>query len=116
MKNDADKIMQEFHAGDCGGHAYWKTTADKILREGFYYPTLFVDVKKHVTSFHKCQIFEQKRKLLPLPFKPISTEMAFQQWGFDFIGEIHPSSSAHHKWILKTIDYFNKWIEAIPSR
>ena len=42
--------------------------------------------------------------------------MPFQQWGLDFIGEIHPSSSTRHKWILIATDYFTKWIEAIPSR
>jgi len=40
LKDEVDKVMQEFHAGDCGGHPYWKTTADKILRAGFYQPTL----------------------------------------------------------------------------
>ena len=65
---------------------------------------------------HKCQIFEGKRKLLPLPLQPISVEAPFQQWGLDFIGEIHPASSTQHKWILTTTDYFTKWIEAIPSR
>eukprot|EP00253_Pinus_taeda_P011871 PITA_11871 len=104
------------HEGDCGGHLYWKSTDDKILRAGYYWPSLFADVKKFVVSCHKCQIFEGKIKLLPLPLKPISTEKPFQQWGLDFIGEIHPSSSGQHKWILMTTNYFTKWIEAIPSR
>ena len=69
-----------------------------------------------MTCCNKCQIFEGKKKLLPLPLKPISTEIPFQQWGLDFIGEIHPSSSAQHKWILTATDYFIKWIEAILSR
>ena len=34
----------------------------------------------------------------------------------DFIGEINPNSSGQHKWILTAIDYFTKWIEAIPTR
>jgi len=114
--NETNNVMKEFHAGDCGGHLYWKSTADKILRVGFYWPTLFADVKKFATSCHNCQIFDGKRKLLPLPLKPISTEKPFQQWGLDFIGEIHPSSSGHHKWILTATDYFTKWIEAIPCR
>ena len=42
--------------------------------------------------------------------------MSFQQWGLDFIGEIHAPSSTQHKWILTATDYFTKWIEAIPSR
>eukprot|EP00253_Pinus_taeda_P036690 PITA_36690 len=102
--------------GDCGGHLYWKSTADKILRTDYYWPSLFTDVKMFTASCHKCQIFEGKRKLLPLPLKPISTENPFQQWGLDFIGEIHPSSSGQHKWILTATDYFTKWIEAIPCR
>eukprot|EP00253_Pinus_taeda_P034230 PITA_34230 len=108
--------MKEFHAGDCGGHLYWKSTTDKILQAGYYWPSLFANVKKFVVSCHKCQIFEGKINLLPLPLKPISTEKPFQQWGLDFIGEIHPSSSGQHKWILTATNYFTKWIEAIPCR
>jgi transposase InsO family protein len=40
----------------------------------------------------------------------------FQQWGLDFIGEIHPASSGQHRWILTATYYFTKWIEAIPTR
>ena len=71
LKEEANKILEEFHVGDCGGHLYWKNTADNILRADFYWPTLFADVKKFVTSCHKCQIFKGKKKLLPLPLKPI---------------------------------------------
>eukprot|EP00253_Pinus_taeda_P020383 PITA_20383 len=116
VQDENDKILKEFHVGDYGGHLYWKSTADKILRASYYWPSFFSAVKKFVVSCHKCQIFEGKRKLLPLPLKPISAERPFQQWGLDFIGEIHPSSSGQHKWILTTTDYFTKWIEAIPCR
>lgn len=51
-----------------------------------------------------------------MPLKPISTKKPFQQWGLDFLGEIHPSSSGQHKWILTATDYFTKWIEAVPCR
>jgi ribonuclease HI len=116
LQDEADKVLQEFHAGECGGHMSWKATANKILRAGFYWPTLFADVHQKVTACHQCQLFEGKRKLLPLPLKPISVEAPFQQWGLDFIGEIHPPSSGQHKWILTATDYFTKWIEAVPSR
>jgi len=114
--SETDNVVRDFHAGDCGGHLYWKSIVDKILRDGYYWPTLFADVKIFATSCHKCQIFEGKRKLLPLPLRPISTERPFQQWGLDFIGEIHPSSSGQHRWILTATDYFTKWIEAVPCR
>ena len=87
-----DKI-NEFHKKYCGGHLLWKTTAYKILRFGFYCPTLFSDVYKEVSTCHECQFFEGKRNLMPLPLEPIFMETPFQQWGLYFIGEINPTSS-----------------------
>ena len=71
---------------------------------------------KTIKSCHECQIFEGRKKLQPLPLKPIEVSAPFQEWGLDFISEIHPASSTQHKWILTATDYFTKWIEAIPTR
>ena len=100
----------------CGGHHYWKTTAHKILRAGYYWPTLFSDVFSFVKSCDRCQRFEGKQQLKSLPLKPILAKGPFQQWGLDFIGEINPHSSGQHRWILVATDYFTKCIEAIPTR
>ena len=108
--------MEDFHKGDCGGHLFWKTIANKILRAGYYWPTLFDDVFKTIKSCHKCHIFEGRQKLQPFPLKPIEVRAPFQQWGLDFIAKIHPASSGEHQWILTVTDYFTKWIEAIPTR
>ena len=116
LETEVKEKINEFHKKDCGGHLYWKTTTHKLLRAGFYWPTLFSDVYKEVATCHQCQIFEGKRNLKPLPLVPISVEAPFQQWGLDFIGEINPVSSRQHKWILTAIDFFTKWVEAIPTR
>ena len=97
-------------------HLNYKTIANKILRAGYYWPTLFQDVHKMIVSYHKSQIYEGNRKLLPLPLQPNTVEAPFQQWGLNFIGEIHPTSSTQHRWILTATNYFTKWIEAIHSR
>ena len=109
-------MAKEFHEGDCGGHHSWKVTANKILRVGFYWASLFSYVYKEMTKCHQCQIFEGKRKVVSFPLNPISMEAPFQQWGLDFIGEINPFSSWKHDWILTTTNYFTKWIEATPTR
>eukprot|EP00253_Pinus_taeda_P022623 PITA_22623 len=116
VDEEAKQVMDDFHKGDCGGHLFWKTTTNKILRAGYYWPTLFADVYKTIASCHECQIFQGRRKLQPLPLKPVEVSALFQQWGLDFIGEIHPTSSTQHKWILTSTDYFKKWIEAIPTQ
>lgn len=85
----------------------------KILIIGFYWPTLFPNVYKEVSTCHECHIFDGKRKLLPLPLKPILVEAPFQQWGLDFIGDINPASSSQQKWILTATYYFTKWVEVV---
>jgi hypothetical protein len=86
------------------------------LWAGFYWPTLFANTYKQVSACHECQVFEGKRKLLPLPLKPIFVEAPFQQGGLYFIGEINPTSSSQHKWMLTATDYFTKWVEVVPTR
>jgi hypothetical protein len=110
LEEESQNKRKYFHNGYCGGHLYWKTITYKILRAGFYWLTLFVDTCKQVSTCHECQVFEGKRKLLPLPLYPISVEAPFQQWGLDFIGEINPTSLGQHRWILTATYYFTKWI------
>ena len=92
-KEQSIEFMQQFHSSMCGGNHYWKTTAHKILRAGYYRPTLFSDVFSFVKSCDKCQIFEGKQQVKSLPLKPIHAKGPFQQWGLDFIGEINSHSS-----------------------
>ena len=40
----------------------------------------------------------------------------FEKWGIDIIGEIKPTSSLQHKYILTATDYFTRWVEAILLR
>jgi hypothetical protein len=42
--------------------------------------------------------------------------MAIQGWALDFIGEIHPSSSKGHRFVLVATDYFTKWTKAVPLK
>ena len=73
---------------------------------------VFSKVRSHV----KCQKFAGKHKFLPLPLIPISASVPFQQWGLDFIGEIHPPSLGQHRWIIIATHYFTKSLEVVPTR
>jgi hypothetical protein len=55
-----------------------------------------------------------KEKRSAIPLQPVTVSKPFEQWGLDIIGEITPSSSKLHKYILTTTDYFTRWVEAIP--
>jgi hypothetical protein len=108
--------MYDFHDNLCGGHHFWRTTAYKILRDGYFWASPFIDVCAKIRSCVKCQKFSGKQQLKNFPLNHVVASGLFQQWLLDFIGEIHPALSGQHRWILTTADYFTKWIEAIPTR
>jgi hypothetical protein len=41
---------------------------------------------------------------------------SFRGWALDFVGQIHPSSSKGHRFVLVTTNYFTKWTKAIPLK
>ena len=105
------------HSGACGGHYMSKKTTHKVLRDGFWWPTLFNDAHDLVRKCDACQRFSGNLNFLGnVPLKPVEVQAPFQQWGLDFIGEIVKKSSGGHSYILVTTYYFTKWVEAIPTR
>lgn len=36
VEDEAKRVVEDFHRGDCGGHLFWKTTVNNILRAGYY--------------------------------------------------------------------------------
>jgi hypothetical protein len=70
---EAQKIMFDFHDSLCGGHHFWRTTAYKILRAGYFWPTLFTDVCAKIRACIKCQKFSGKQQLKSLPLKPVGS-------------------------------------------
>ena len=115
-EQDSRKILTEIHSRFCGGHFVANTTAHTILRAGYYWPTIFVDVHKHVKCCQECQLFMGKQKLVALRLTPVVVLASFQQWGLNFIGKFKDNFSNGFCWIITATDYFTKWVEAIPTK
>lgn len=62
----------------------------------------------------ECQIHSGIQHILPRELHTIVKIWPFIGWALKLIGEIRPPSSKGQKYILVAIDYFTKWIEAIP--
>ena len=70
-KEDAKKVMIDLHDGPAGGHFSGDTTAHKILRAGYYCPTLFKDAHAHVRKCDICQRCGGRQVKAAGPLKPI---------------------------------------------
>ena len=84
-KDQSDKFLFKFHAGPVGGHFLGDTIAHKIIREGYYWPTLFRYAHSFVKKCEPCQKCTGKIKKPAFPLHPVAVQFPFQQWGLDFI-------------------------------
>jgi hypothetical protein len=109
-----DKFLKELHDGPIGGHFTGDTTTHNILRAGYYWPTLFKDAHTYARNCKTCQISTGRGKRASVQLQAVVVSNPFEQWGLDIIGEITPSSSKQHKYIITTTDFFPKWAKAIP--
>jgi hypothetical protein len=109
-------MLIELHAGDVGGNFGGDTTSHKVLRAGYYWPTLFKDSHKLA---RKSVIFQKAAiqvKKVTFPLQPVIVDAPFQQWGLDIIGLINPPYLQKHKYILTATYYFTRWSEALPLK
>ncbi|XP_050387601.1 uncharacterized protein LOC126803914 [Argentina anserina] len=67
-------------------------------------------------GYIECQIHGPVQHMPDVPLQPIIKPWPGRGWALDFIGKIHPNSSLQHKHILLAIDFFTKWVEAIPVK
>jgi hypothetical protein len=111
---EAEKALNDCHSGACGGHMSGYATAQKILRAGYFWPSLFKDCITVVQKCHACQTYHQKIRSHPAPLHPVVSVGPFAKWGIDFM-TCHPHSAGGHGYIIVAVDYFTKWAEAMPT-
>ena len=97
--------------GPARGHFSGDTTVRKILRDGYYWLTLFKDTHAYVRKCDTCQRSSGGHENAAGPLQPVIVSEPFEKWGIYIIGEINPNSSLQDKYIL-TANYFTRWVEA----
>ena len=110
---DTKYVLREVHEGICGNHIGARALAGKVLRQGYYWPTILKDATDLVK---RCRICQEHAKISRLPSEPltsITSPCPFQQWGLDILGPL-PIGKGQCKFIIVAVDYFTKWAEAEP--
>ena len=69
-KEDANYILREVHEGICGNHIGAWTLVGKILRQGYYWPTMLKDA---IELVRKCKSCQDQAKISHLPSEPLKT-------------------------------------------
>nr|XP_025616244.1 uncharacterized protein LOC112708272 [Arachis hypogaea] len=110
---EADLVLSEAHEGICGIHSGARSLSQKILRAGFYWPTIWKDSKHKVRTCDNCQKHSPTIHLPAEHLHHLTVSWTFEKWGIDILGPF-PTAPRQVKYLVVAIDYFSKWIEAQP--
>ena len=74
---EANYVMREIHEGICGNHLEARSLVHKLIRAGYYWPTMLKDAQAYVKACDKCQRFSN---LIRQPFEELTPMTA--HWPF----------------------------------
>eukprot|EP00253_Pinus_taeda_P022046 PITA_22046 len=83
--DEAQWVLKDLLDESVGGHYVGDTTTHKVMRAGFYWPTLFKDAHDYVQKCSVCQKHAGRQARSSTPLQPIAVKEPFQQWGLDII-------------------------------
>ena len=104
---DTDYVLREVHEGVCGNHIGARALAGKVLRQGYYWPTILRDATDLVRRCKICQEHAKISRLPSEPFTSITSPWRFQQLGLDILGPL-PIGKGQCRFIIVAVDYFTK--------
>ena len=83
---EAEYMMREVHEGICGNHSEARSLVHKLIRVGYYWPTMLKDAQAYVKTCDKCQRFSNLIRQPSEELMPMTTPWPFAQWGLDIMG------------------------------
>ncbi|GAV77506.1 RVT_3 domain-containing protein [Cephalotus follicularis] len=85
---EANYALREVHEGICGNHTGGRSLSHKLLRHGYYWPTMHQDAIDLVRKCDKCQRNVNIGRRPSQPLTSITAPWPFAQWGMDFVGPL----------------------------
>ncbi|XP_024018842.1 uncharacterized protein LOC112090833 [Morus notabilis] len=107
---EAQKVLHEIYEGVCGNHTGGQSLALKVLRQGYYWPTLKKDAFQYARCCDKCRRYATIPRAPPKNLTSILSPWPFAKW-VDLIGPLHLAPGGF-KFAIVAVDYYTKWAEA----
>src|SRR6266487_1711157 len=115
-ESEAYMTISETHSGACGSHQAGHKIKWLLFRQGLYWPSMLKDYIEFAKGCQDCQRHAGIQHVPASELHSIIKPWPFRGWALDLIGEIKPASSKNQRFIIVGVDYFTKWIEAIPMQ
>ncbi|GJU93574.1 reverse transcriptase domain-containing protein [Tanacetum coccineum] len=107
----AKTIIQEIHQGSYRMHAGSRSVVSKIMKQGYYWPSMHNDAKALIQRCEACRIYSSIPRKPKQEMKSITSASPISQWGIDIVGPL-PMALGGARFLVVATDYFTKWVEA----
>ena len=102
--------MKEVYERIYGNHSGSWSLVHKLIRAGYYWPTMRKDAQTYVKACDKCQKFSNVIRQPTEELTLIIAPWPFAQWGLNIMGPFS-ITMRQLKFLIVGIDYFTKWVE-----
>ena len=82
----------------------------KLIRAGYYWPTMQRDMEAYVKTYNKCQRFSNTIRQPSEELTLMTAPWPFFQWGLDIMGPF-PIAVRQLKFLIVGSEYIIKWVE-----
>ncbi|KAK3006409.1 hypothetical protein RJ639_015550 [Escallonia herrerae] len=103
--------LEEVHERVWGQHLGGRTLAQKIIRQGYYWPAMQKDAITFTRRCDKCQKFAAVPHIPVAPLTSVVSPIPFAIWGMDLLGPF-PLALGQRWFVIVAMHYFTKWTEA----
>lgn len=110
------EILEHYHDSNFGAHQGVKRTNFAILKAGYYWPKMAVDVSRYIRQCDKCARCKSSNagKAGLMKVRTPNTRL-FSTVYIDIVGPL-PRSKTGHKFILTCLDEASRYLIACPLR
>jgi hypothetical protein len=112
-KTKRQEILQEVHAGICGGHIGACAIVAKVVRHGFYWPTMIDETAKLFATYKACQKFFHRCRAPVQLSQLIAPSRPLQRWGIDIMGKL-TLAQGNYTFTIIAVEYITKCVEVKP--
>lgn len=106
-------LLREAYEGGCAENAGARSLGRKVIRVGFYWPTMKKDAEEIVKKCDTCQRHSWQIHTPAAEMIAISSLCPFARWGIDIVGPFIKTKGSN-QFLVVVVDYFTKWVDAEP--
>ncbi|GJW82179.1 reverse transcriptase domain-containing protein [Tanacetum coccineum] len=107
-----DNIIKEIHEGSCGFNAEPRSMVVKIIKQGYYWPSMHRDAAKIIHDCAQCKEQSMAKKIAGKDVIAVVSVWGFSHWGVNILGPL-PTTSGGLKFLAIVVEHSTNGSESI---